>query len=210
LPKVPNNLKAAANAVGGRKSIAALHSQGRSAPLSARFFWRAFPVSKIFMEENMRALIAHTMSRSVPAAIIGAWVAVGAPAPARANVITDWDEKAVAVVTPMSVYHAQRVMGVVHAAMFDAVNSIERRYRPYLVQLPADPATSKDAAAAAAAAAVLGTIDPKTAGEMKVALASYLVVDPRWRSEIGWRQARRGSCCKGLGGAGERRLRCAG
>jgi PAP2 superfamily len=71
-------------------------------------------------------------------------------------------------------YLAQRMMGMVHIAMFDAVNSIERRYRPYLVQLPADPATSKEAAAAAAAAAVLTTINPKTAGEMKAALAAYL------------------------------------
>ena len=70
------------------------------------------------------------------------------------------------------------MMGMVHAAMFDAVNSIERRYRPYLVQLPADPTTSKEAAAAAAAAAVLATIDAKTAGEMKVALASYLASIP--------------------------------
>ena len=69
-------------------------------------------------------------------------------------------------------------MGIVHAAMFDAVNSIERRYRPYLVQLPADPATSKEAAAAAAAAAVLATIDAKTAGEVKIALASYLASIP--------------------------------
>jgi hypothetical protein len=130
------------------------------------------------MEENMPALTAHTMSRSVPAAIIGAWIAVGAPAPACANVITDWDEKAVAVVTPMSVYHAQRAMGMVHAAMFDAVNSIERRYRPYLVQLPASPTTSKEAAAAAAAAAILATIDPKTASEMKVAIATYLASIP--------------------------------
>jgi hypothetical protein len=94
--------------------------------------------------------------------------------PVRANVITDWDDKAVAVVKPMPPYMAQRVMGMVHAAMFDAVNSIERRYRPYLVQLPADAATSKEAAAAAAAAAVLATIDEKTAGEMKIALATYL------------------------------------
>jgi hypothetical protein len=131
------------------------------------------------MEENMPALTAHTMSRSVPAAIIGAWIAVGAPAPACANVITDWDEKAVAVVTPMSsVYHAQRAMGMVHAAMFDAVNSIERRYRPYLVQLPASPTTSKEAAAAAAAAAILATIDPKAASEMKVAIATYLASIP--------------------------------
>jgi PAP2 superfamily protein len=130
----------------------------------------------------MRALVAYLMGRSVSVAIVGAWAAVVAPAPAFANVITDWDEKAVAVVTPSlgvpSPYPAQRMMGMVHAAMFDAVNSIERRYRPYLVQLPADPTTSKEAAAAAAAAAVLATIDPKTAGEMKVTVATYLASIP--------------------------------
>src|SRR5262245_59154850 len=91
---------------------------------------------------------------------IGAWFAIGVPASANANVITDWDEKAVAVVMPagapvvsQQVYIAQRTMGMVHAAMFDAVNSIERRYQPYLLQLPVSPATSKEAAAAAAAAA---------------------------------------------------------
>src|SRR6202035_3160826 len=70
------------------------------------------------------------------------------------------------------------MMGMVHTAMFDAVNSIERHYQPYLVQLTADPATSKEAAAAAAAAAVLATIDAKTASDMKVALASYLATIP--------------------------------
>jgi hypothetical protein len=73
---------------------------------------------------------------------------------------------------------AQRMMGIVHIAMFDAVNSIERRYQPYLVQLPAAFTTSKEAAAAAAAAAVLATIDAKTASEMKVALATYLASIP--------------------------------
>jgi len=118
------------------------------------------------------------ISRSVPAAMIGTWIAVCNVAPVRANVITDWDEKAVAVVTPMPPYTAQRLMGMVHAAMFDAVNSIERRYRPYLVQLPADSTTSKEAAAAAVVAAVLATIDLKVAGDMKVALASYLASIP--------------------------------
>ena len=125
-----------------------------------------------------------SMSRSIPAALIGASLAVAIPASARANVITDWDEKAVAAVTPMSSlggtspYMAVRMMGMVHAAMFDAVNSIERRYRPYLVQLPGDPAASKEAAAAAAAATILATIDAKTAGEMKAALAAYLAPLP--------------------------------
>jgi hypothetical protein len=109
---------------------------------------------------------------------------IGGTSTAFANVITDWDEKGIAAVTPMaslgntSPYMAQRMMGMVHAAMFDAVNSIERRYRPYLVQLPADATTSKEAAAAGAAAAILATIDEKTAGEMKVALATYLASIP--------------------------------
>ena len=103
---------------------------------------------------------------------------------AFANVITDWDQKGIVAVTPLaslggtSPYMAQRMMAMVHAAMFDAVNSIERRYQPYLVQLPANPATSREAAAAAAAAAVLATIDEKTAGEMKAALAAYLAPLP--------------------------------
>jgi hypothetical protein len=133
----------------------------------------------------MLASLARTKNRSVWAATIGAWLAVGPTAPACANVITDWDEKAIIAVAPLASvpspytpYAAYRMMGIVHAAMFDAVNSVERRHRPYLVQLPADPATSKEAAAAAAAAAVLATIDAKTAGEMKVALASYLASVP--------------------------------
>jgi len=125
------------------------------------------------------------MSHCASGVILAAWLAVGVPTSASANVITDWDEKAIAVVFPtgpaavsQQVYTSQRMMGMVHVAMFDAVNSIERRYRPYLVQLPADPATSKEAAAAAAAATVLGTVDEKTAGEMKVALAAYLASVP--------------------------------
>jgi hypothetical protein len=125
------------------------------------------------------------MSCATSAIIIGTWLAIGAPISASANVITDWDEKGIAAVAPLTTvpspatpYGAYRMMGIVHAAMFDAVNSIERRYRPYLLQLPADPATSKEAAAAAAAAAVLATIDVNTAGEMKVVLASYLASIP--------------------------------
>src|SRR5437764_10033742 len=130
----------------------------------------------------MRASIC----RSIPAALIGASLSVITLASARANVITDWDAKAIDAVAPLASapsspytpYAAFRMMGIVHTAMFDAVNSIERRYRPYLVQLPADPATSKEAAAAAAAATVLATIDEKTAGEMKIALATYLASIP--------------------------------
>jgi hypothetical protein len=58
-------------------------------------------------------------------------------------------------------------------AMFDALNSIEGRYRSYLVQLPAARTASKDAAAAAAAGTVLAGINPQAQAEMKAALARY-------------------------------------
>src|SRR6478735_3433142 len=75
-------------------------------------------------------------------------VALITPAPsAFADVIADWNEKAIAFVTPPA---AQRVVAMVQIAMFDAINSIERRYRPYLAQLPTPATASKDAAAAAA------------------------------------------------------------
>src|ERR1700750_1161735 len=136
------------------------------------------------MEDKERASLAYTMRHSVSAALFAPSLAIGAPVPPCPNVITDWDDKALVLVTPMtavgatSPYMAERMMAMVHAAMFDAVNSIERRYQPYLVQLPADPATSKEAAAATAAATLLATIDAKTATEMKGALATYLATIP--------------------------------
>ncbi len=65
-----------------------------------------------------------------------------------------------------------------HVAMFDAVNSIERRYQPYLAQLPAEATVSKEAAAATAAGAVLAGVDPQAQAEMKGALAAYLAAIP--------------------------------
>jgi hypothetical protein len=138
----------------------------------------------MLMEGNMAASLTRTLNRSAWATTI-AWLALGA-APACANVITDWDAKAVDAAAPLASfssspytpYAAYRIVGMAHAAMFDAVNSIEQRYKPYVVQLPAESATSKEAAAAAAAAAVLATIDAKTAGQMKAELASYLATIP--------------------------------
>jgi hypothetical protein len=94
-------------------------------------------------------------------------VALIAPAPsAFADVITDWNEKAVAFVTgKMAPAAAQRIVTIMHLAMFDAVNSIEPRYRPYLIQLPAAANTLKEAAAASAAGTVLASLNPQAAEE---------------------------------------------
>jgi len=78
---------------------------------------------------------------------------------AAGNVITDWDEKAISLVQTGTVPPpptANRALAILHIAMFDAVNSIEPRYKPYKIRLPATPDTSKEAAAAAAAEAGAG------------------------------------------------------
>ena len=127
---------------------------------------------------------------------------------ASADVITDWNEKAVAFVTPrMAPPAAQRVVAIVQVAMFDAVNSIERRYRPYLVQLPAPPTTSKEAAAAAAAGAVLMGFIRRPESEIKAAVGGLSRGNPRRRREVGRHQARRGGRAADPRGARQRRLR---
>jgi hypothetical protein len=107
-------------------------------------------------------------------------VALSAPtSSAFADVITDWNEKAVAYVTgKMAPAAAQRIVTIMHLAMFDAVNSIEPRYRPYLTQVPASAGTSKEAAAAAAAGTVLARLNPAAEGEFRSAMAAYLAAIP--------------------------------
>ena len=90
----------------------------------------------------------------------------------RADTITDWDTKATAVASSAAL--GEREVTIVDLAMFDAVNSIERRYQPYLEQFPTTGPTSADAAAASAAATALTGVHPEAAASFKTALAEYL------------------------------------
>src|SRR5262249_29093300 len=102
-------------------------------------------------------------------------VLVNPLSPASADVITDWEGRAGGLGEGRMVASvAYGAMAIVHIAMFDAVNSIERRYRPYYAQLPANRQTSKEAAAAAAAGAVLTKVVPEAASDIQAALQNYL------------------------------------
>lgn len=117
------------------------------------------------------------MHRFMPAIVL-----CGVPGPVwAADAITDWNEKTVALVTEQKLLppQAEREMACVHIAMFDAVNSIDRRYRPYRHAVAADKNASKEAAAAAAAAAVLVGLHPDDAAKLKSALAAYLAKIPQ-------------------------------
>jgi hypothetical protein len=100
----------------------------------------------------------------------------------EADVITDWDARASAMASAAAI--GQREVAIVDIAMFDAVNSIERRYRPYLVQLQVVQPTSSEAAAASAAATALAALHPKSADELKAALAEYLTGLSAGREEV--------------------------
>jgi hypothetical protein len=99
---------------------------------------------------------------------------------ASADAITDWNEKASALVTKHQMLppQAERIMACMHVAMFDAVNSLDRRYQPYGVSISAPKEASKDAAAAAAAGGVLAQLFPGDRDELRATLSSYLVPIP--------------------------------
>jgi len=93
-----------------------------------------------------------------------------------ADVITDWNEKAVSAgytarVTPGV---SARNIAMVHIAMFEALNSIEPRYTPYRKQFTAAPGVSREVAAAAAAHHILVREYPAQAKELDKALEASL------------------------------------
>jgi hypothetical protein len=100
--------------------------------------------------------------------------------PSRADVISDWSDRAMTLTAqkPLLPPPAERVMALVHIAMFDAMNSIEGKYRAALVTMPnagqADPA----AAAATAAGTVLTALFPDQADATKSALTASLAAVP--------------------------------
>jgi hypothetical protein len=101
---------------------------------------------------------------------------LGAGTTASADVITDWNQKATALVTKHRTLppQAERIIACMHVAMFDAVNSVDRRYQPYGSPIAAPKDASKEAAAAAAAGGVLLQLFPADANDLQAALSDYL------------------------------------
>ena len=95
---------------------------------------------------------------------------------ARADVIMDWNAKADAIATEKQILPAphSRALSMLHVAMFEAVNAIDRRFTPYKLELTAEKGASKDAAAATAAHAVLVSLFPEDKAKFDQALHASL------------------------------------
>ena len=91
------------------------------------------------------------------------------------NPVVQWNKTLLAIVRtagaqPKTV-HSTRSFAVMHAAVYDAVNAIDGKHKPYLVTLPGvSPNASQEAAAAAAAHQVLLALYP----QFKVTLDAQL------------------------------------
>ncbi|MGZ4418632.1 MAG: hypothetical protein ACXVRV_10700 [Gaiellaceae bacterium] len=107
----------------------------------------------------------------VIAVLFAALVALGAPAVARADAVTEWNINATtAILASGPTSHASTLsFAMVQGAVYDAVNGIDRGYQPYLVMPRANPWDSEDAAVATAAYRVLVAVVPSS---QTVALAN--------------------------------------
>src|SRR6476620_3859198 len=81
------------------------------------------------------------------------------------NAVIEWNRTLLSIVrTPgaqPATVHSTRSFAILHAAIYDAVNSIDRTHKPYLVQLSGvSRQASQDAAADAAAHEILVKLYP--------------------------------------------------
>ena len=129
-------------------------------------------------------------SRMRGAALLLAAVAAFSPPPRPpgANTVTDWNIHATnSLITTagqgptVSTIH----LAMVHGAVFDAVNAIDRRYEPYLSRPRARRWYSKDAAAATAAYRVLLSIVPTQQPTLDAHYATSLAAIPDGRRKSG-------------------------
>jgi hypothetical protein len=101
-----------------------------------------------------------------------------------ANVVIAWNE-ALRPLIPPGPSDAQRRYAILHVAIFDAVNAIERVYTPYHVDIRAAHGASPEAAAAQAGHDVLTALFPAQQGTFDALLASQLVDLPPGRAWLG-------------------------
>ena len=97
---------------------------------------------------------------------------------AKADVVTDWNQITLATQASVSggirTFVASRALAIVHAAIYDSVNAIDRRYSVYAVDAQAALGASPEAAAAAAAHAVLVSLYPSKQANLDAAYALSL------------------------------------
>jgi hypothetical protein len=111
--------------------------------------------------------------------LLGIVVVALSVAPARADVVTDWNVTANALVAnDVGNNPKLRTLAMVHVAMSDAINTVQNRYTRVVATLPAAPGASAEAAAATAASQILTHIYPGQKAKIEEAYAASLKAVP--------------------------------
>jgi hypothetical protein len=124
-----------------------------------------------------RSLLSASITCSATVAI-ALLAFISSAFPARADMVTDWNVIALDTIpaTISGPPHA-RLMGYVQAAVFDAVNSVERKYTPYAVDRR-EPRASPEVAAAVAAHGMLVRFYPAQKAMLDAKLNASLAPIP--------------------------------
>ncbi len=107
----------------------------------------------------------------------------------HADAVTDWNEIAVQTIIapparPVPISFLD--MAIVQAAVYDAVQAIDRRFEPYHVEIPG-ASGSPEAAAAKAAHDVLVYLFPAQAASLDTTFQQYLAAHGLWTVTPAWR-----------------------
>ena len=141
----------------------------------------------------LRALFAIALCSSLAALTVtanGAETDETAQSPGQAiNPVVQWNRTLLSIVrTPgaqPATVHATRSFAIMHAAIYDAVNAIDRTHEPYLVHLNGVPAkTSQEAAADSAAHEILVALYPALEQQLDAAFQLSLVQIPDGRDKM--------------------------
>lgn len=99
---------------------------------------------------------------------------------ARGDAVTDWNQTALRAteIAAMPPPVQARVMAIVHAAVYDAVNAIDRRHAVYAVKVTAPAGASMESAVATAAHDALTGLFPSQQATLDAALKTSLAQIP--------------------------------
>src|SRR5262245_9307775 len=117
----------------------------------------------------------------IPAAVLLPGIIAAAlwVAPACADVVTDWNVTATALVAnDVGNNPRLRTLAMVHVAMSDAINTVQHHYTRVVATLPATPGASAEAAAATAARQILTQIYPAQQAKLEETYAASLKAIP--------------------------------
>jgi PAP2 superfamily len=131
-------------------------------------------------------MISACLSRWVTLSVLVIGLLAAVPG-AHADTIPDWN-----LITAETLKMAKagtglahsRVYAMVHGAMFDAVNAVDRRYHAFAAELEAAPGASPDAAAVVAGHTVLVELYPQYQATLDAARATALAKIPDGPAKI--------------------------